>query len=368
VQNKFPEYIVGSRLIRFLMKIGSSSELDPEEKRRRISAVFTLLIIMISFSVFSLYHIYNRQYSIVAWNLLAIFGTFFVLLYMRKRKNAPIAYWIIGVGSILVFSGTTIFGRTEVSIFLWAFLLPAVSFSVMGDKKGLMIVLVSFCVGLFLMTAPEILFHSPSYSFPLVVRFSVIYLMMTFIIYYYESSQRMLIRYIQEERDEFENASKYDMLTGLSNRREIIEKMEIEWERHLRVGKPFTIIMGDLDNFKSLNDTYGHDAGDYVLQTIGSILRNQVRGIDCPARWGGEEFLIILVDTDLESGQRVAERIRRKIENTNFSHKNKKLPVTITFGLSVYQNTDDSIDKSIKRADKALYEGKNQGKNIVVAA
>jgi len=368
VQNKFPEYIEGSGLIRFLMKIGSSCELEPEERRRRISAVCALLIVVIIFPILSLYHVYHHRYSIVAWNVLTIFGTLLVLLYMRTRKNAPIAYWIIGVGIVLIFCGTTIFGRTDVSIFLWAFLLPIVSISVMGDKRGLMIALVSFCVGLLLMTAPEILFNSPPYSRSMVVRFSIIYLILTFVIYYYESSQQMLILHIQQERDRFENASKHDSLTELSNRRDVIEKMEIERERHLRMDKPFAVIMGDLDNFKNLNDTYGHDAGDYVLQTIGRILRNQVRGIDCPARWGGEEFLVILVDTDLESGQRVAERIRRKIENTNFNHKNQRLPVTMTFGLTVYQNTDDSIDEAVKRADKALYEGKNRGKNIVIAA
>jgi diguanylate cyclase (GGDEF)-like protein len=142
--------------------------------------------------------------------------------------------------------------------------------------------------------------------------------------------------------------------------------MEIERERHSRMNKPFTIIMGDIDNFKNLNDTFGHDAGDYVLQTIGIILKNQVRGIDCPSRWGGEEFLIILVDTDIEGGQRVSERIRRKIENTDFKYKETRFPVTMTFGLSVFQSNDENIDASIKRADKALYEGKRQGKNRVI--
>ena len=210
-------------------------------------------------------------------------------------------------------------------------------------------------------------FHSAPYSSYMVVRFSVIYLMLTYIIYYYESSQQLLIRGIQRERDKYENASKHDLLTGLSNRRDIIEKMETERERHLRKGKPFTVIIGDIDNFKNLNDMFGHDAGDYVLKTIGRILKNQVRGIDCPSRWGGEEFLIMLVETDLEGGQRVAERIRRKIENTNFKYKNTKLPVTMTFGLSIYQITDDNIDECVKRADKALYEGKHQGKNKVIA-
>jgi diguanylate cyclase (GGDEF)-like protein len=368
VQNNFPEYVVGSRLIRFLMKIGSSSELDPEERRRRISAVFALLVIMISVSFFSIYHYCNRNYSVAGYDLLTFFISLFLLLYIRKQEKASIAYWIMGCGGILVFSGTTVFGRTDVSILLWAFLLPAMSFSIMGDKKGLVIALTFFCTSILLMTAPQHMFNSAPYSPTIVIRFSIIYLMLTFVIYYYESAQQMLIRYIQQERDNFENASKHDLLTGLSNRRDIMDKMENERERYSRIGKPFVIIMGDIDNFKNLNDTYGHDAGDYVLQTIGSILRNQVRGIDCPSRWGGEEFLIVLVDTDMESGQRVAERIRRKIENTNFNHKNKRLSVTMTFGLSAYQNAEDNIDESIKCADKALYEGKNRGKNTVVTA
>lgn len=368
MQNNFPEYVVGSRLIRFLMKIGSSSELDPEERRRRISAVFALLVVMISVSFFSIYHYCNRNYSVAGYDLLTFFISLFLLLYIRKQGKASIAYWIMCFGGILVFGGTTIFGRTDVSIFLWAFLLPALSFSIMGDKKGLIIALAFFCTAILLMIVPEHILNSAPYSRYVVIRFSIIYLILTFIIYYYESSQQMLIRYIQEERDKFENVSKHDLLTGLSNRRDIIGKMEIERERHSRMGKPFAVIMGDIDNFKNLNDTYGHDAGDYVLQTIGSILVNQVRNIDCPSRWGGEEFLIILVDTDLEGGQRVAERIRKKVENAKFQYKDREFTVTMTFGLSIYQGADENIDECIRRSDNALYEGKNQGKNRVVAA
>jgi len=367
VQNNFPEYIVGSRFIRILMKIGSSFELDQEERRKRISAVSVLLMIMISVSFFSVYHFYNRHYFIVGFDLVAFFVALLVLLYIRRRKKAPIAYWVIGISCVLFFGGTTFLGRTEISLFLWAFLLPVICFSVMGNRKGLVIALVFFCINLFLMTAPELMLNSAPYSPYIIVRFSIIYLMLTFIIYYYESSQQILIRCIQQERDKFENASKHDLLTGLSNRRDIIEKMEKERERHLRRGKPFTVILGDIDNFKNLNDKFGHDAGDYVLKTIGRILKNQVRGIDCPSRWGGEEFLIMLVETDIEGGQRVAERIRRKIENTKFKYRKTELPVTMTFGLGIYQSTDDNIDVCIKRADEALYEGKHQGKNRVVA-
>lgn len=367
MQINLPEHIVGSRFVRFLLRIGSSSELDPEERRKRISAVLALMIFMIGVSVFSVYHYCNNHHSIVVFDVLTFFVALIVLLSMRKQEKAPLAYWIIGLGCLLFFGGTTIFGRTEISLLLWAFLLPPTAFSLLGDKRGLVITLTFFGVALFLMTAPEPVLNSPPYSPDMIIRFSIIYLILTFIIYYYESAQQMLICYLQQERDRFESASRHDLLTGLSNRRDMIAKLETERERQLRTGKPFTIILGDIDNFKNLNDTFGHDAGDYVLQTIGGLLRDQVRGIDCPSRWGGEEFLVMLVDTDQEGGLRVAERIRRKIENTFFDYQNARLPVTMTLGLSVYRDSDENIDQCIKRADNALYEGKNQGKNKVVA-
>ena len=207
---------------------------------------------------------------------------------------------------------------------------------------------------------------SVSYSNQVIIRCSIIYSILTFVMYYFEASQQMLINYIPKEK--FENTSKHDLLTGLSNHRDIIEKMAFERERHLRLGKPFTLILGDIDNFKNLNNTFGHEASDYVLRTIGSILKNLVRGIDCPSRWGGEEFLIMLVETDVEGGQRVAERVRRKIENTNFKYDQSNLPDSMTFCLSIYQITDNNIDECMKTADKGLYEGKNREKNKVVVA
>lgn len=366
MQNNFPEYIQESRLIRFLLKIGSSSELDPIEKRKRISAVSIQLIIIIVVFFFSIYHYHKHHYDILAFDLLAFFVSLSVLLYLRRKEKAPVAYWMIGLCCMLFAGGTTIFGRTDISIFLWAFILPAISFAILGDKKGLFIALVFSFINLFLMTAPETIFHSTPYSSYVVVRFNIIYLMLTFIIYYYESSQQLLIRNIQREKDKFENASKHDFLTGLSNRRDILDKMESERKRQERTDKPFTVMLGDIDNFKSFNDTFGHTGGDYVLQEIGQILKSMVRGIDCPSRWGGEEFLIMLVETDLHDGERVAERIRKKIENTSFKYKDAQLSITMTFGLSGSRMDDENIDACIKRADKALYEGKNRGKNVVV--
>lgn len=225
-----------------------------------------------------------------------------------------------------------------------------------------------FCLSLILMTLPETVLPSPPYSTHIVARYSVIYVVLTLSVYYYETSHQMLIRYIQREKDRFESASKRDPLTGLANRRDISERMENERERQARSGRPFALILGDIDNFKQLNDTHGHDCGDDVLKRVAGLMKNQVRGIDCPSRWGGEEFLILLVESDREGAYTVAGRIREKIQNTDFTFKKEKMAVTMTFGLSVFNGGDDTVEKCIKRADQALYDGKHQGKNRVVVA
>jgi len=368
MKDTFPADMAGSKFVRFLINVGSSSPLDPEERRKRITAVFILLIMISATFVFSFYHLSQGHYHIVTMDGVGFLYALFLLCYVRRQKRAPVVYWLIGTLAVLFCSITAVLGRTEISYYFWVFVLPAISFSLLGDKNGLACCLVFFLLCLFLMTAPEYLMSSKPYSSSIIMRSMIIYLVLTFIMYYYESSQQMLIRYIQEEKERFENASKHDALTGLSNRRDIMEKIEEEQERSVRSDKPFTLIMCDIDHFKRINDDFGHDSGDYVLKMIAHLLKDQVRGIDCSSRWGGEEFLIMLVETDLDGGQNVAERIRKRIEKSVFTYKDTKIPVTMTFGLSMYQGTGDDIEACIKRADNALYEGKNQGRNRVVTA
>lgn len=361
------QFTNGSRFSRILIKIGSSSPLEPYERRKRISAVFVLLTIMSATFLFSIYHFLSGHFIIFLWDCVGFFASLFVLLYLRKNETTEVVDWMLGMGLVTFCSITTILGRTEISIFLWAFMLPIACFSVMGKKKGMAVTIIYFFLNLLLMTAPEHIMRSKPYVSFVVIRFSIVYIILAFIIYYYESSQQMLINYIQYEKEEFAKASKQDPLTGLYNRREMWSRMEIEKERQLRMSKPFTVIIGDIDNFKNVNDTFGHDTGDYVLITLAKIMKDMVRGIDFTARWGGEEFLIMLVETNLDDGQNVAERIRRKIESTKFEYKDLTIPITMTFGLSVYKGASDNIEDCIKRADQALYRGKYQGKNKVVA-
>ena len=164
-----------------------------------------------------------------------------------------------------------------------------------------------------------------------------------------------------------EELAKTDALTGLSNRRDMYQKIKHETDRFERNEKPFTILMGDIDNFKKINDTYGHDAGDQVLTFIASLMTSTLRKQDIASRWGGEEFLILLPETNLEGGRKIAEKLRTKIKNKPIKYKKHILNVTITLGVSVYNQIRD-VNESIKEADKAMYLGKIRNKNCVVTS
>ncbi|MGC8813451.1 GGDEF domain-containing protein [Dictyoglomus sp.] len=159
-----------------------------------------------------------------------------------------------------------------------------------------------------------------------------------------------------------EELSIKDDLTGLYNRRKMdqeLEKCLYIWERYNR---PFSIIIIDIDDFKKINDTYGHLIGDMVLEKISKIIRENIRKSDIASRWGGEEFLILLPETNLQNATLVAEAFRRKIEEANFGIDEK---ITVSVGVANIEN-NESIDSLIQRADKNLYKAKEYGKNKVV--
>jgi diguanylate cyclase (GGDEF)-like protein len=156
-------------------------------------------------------------------------------------------------------------------------------------------------------------------------------------------------------------------LTQLSNRRDFLEKFQHEIIRFERSGKPFSVVLGDIDDFKSVNDRYGHDCGDFVLVTMAKIFKSMLRKQDSVGRWGGEEFILLLPEAPLRGGETVAEGIRKRIAGETFSHREHQVSITITFGVCEYNGVMD-IDACVKRADEALYSGKHKGKNCVVLA
>jgi diguanylate cyclase (GGDEF)-like protein len=161
-----------------------------------------------------------------------------------------------------------------------------------------------------------------------------------------------------------ESLAMTDPLTRLANRRRMRELLDVERARHGRTQRPFAVVLGDIDDFKRINDKHGHDCGDRVLVETAAALRPVLRTQDGIARWGGEEFLFLLPDTDALGAKVVAERLRAAVENVSVASDGQTVKATMTLGVAVYRG-DVSVDDCLRRADEALYAGKTAGKNQV---
>lgn len=167
---------------------------------------------------------------------------------------------------------------------------------------------------------------------------------------------------LELKNTELESLSTTDSLTKLFNRRVFEREIETQLALHKRSHQCFSMILFDIDHFKKINDQHGHDAGDSVLIQFAETLTQHLRQIDILTRIGGEEFVLILPNTEIEQAREVAERHRQTIENSNFVSGK----VTASFGVTAVQ-TEDNAMTLYKRADTALYEAKQQGRNCVVA-
>ena len=155
-----------------------------------------------------------------------------------------------------------------------------------------------------------------------------------------------------------------DELTGLANRRRFLAQLDTEVARSRRSGSPLALVLSDLDDFKQVNDRYGHEAGDRTLRAFAEILRAAVRDIDLPVRLGGEEFAILLPDTNLDGGANLAERIRATLAGTKIESGSDPIRVTASFGVSCFPSAA-AADELLVDADRRLYDAKRRGKNRV---
>ena len=164
-----------------------------------------------------------------------------------------------------------------------------------------------------------------------------------------------------------EEQARSDALTSLANRRAATERIELERRRTERTHRPLSLVMLDVDDFKKVNDERGHACGDAVLKGLAELLRSTLRQLDLAARWGGEEFLLVLPETSQEGALQIAEKIRRGVEEIRIHDGGKQVSFTVTIGVGTFDDLLD-VDACLRRVDAALYEGKRSGKNRVVAA
>jgi diguanylate cyclase (GGDEF)-like protein/PAS domain S-box-containing protein len=171
---------------------------------------------------------------------------------------------------------------------------------------------------------------------------------------------------IRQLNTQLERLAMTDELTGLTNRRSFFIQGEKEVKRAQRYQTPLSMLMLDLDGFKAINDTYGHDAGDLMLQCIANTIRENIREIDVVARLGGEEFSVMLPNTQAVDATKLAERLRLAVEGLHCPFQDQNMSVTMSIGVATFGNEISNLDTLLRNADTAMYQAKNQGRNRVV--
>jgi diguanylate cyclase (GGDEF)-like protein len=170
---------------------------------------------------------------------------------------------------------------------------------------------------------------------------------------------------LAEEAEALERLACSDGLTGLNNRRHFLVLANNEWARFQRYKRPLALLMTDIDKFKSVNDTYGHDVGDEVIKAVAGVLQAGKRTTDIVGRLGGEEFALVLPEATLDSAVQAAERFRQLVGNCVISAGDKRVPITISLGVASADERTSGIEEMLKQSDLALYEAKQTGRNRV---
>jgi len=250
-----------------------------------------------------------------------------------------------------------VFGGIDNTGFLMAFLLPPILVFLRGSRTGgiLLLIMTALAIGIFFFIDPQLVL--PEYTVPMKVVFIACFVALSMFSFLHELSR-------EQAEKKLEAAASHDPLTGLLNRREMGRILNSESLRSQRYKRTFSLMLCDIDNFKKINDNYGHKFGDTVLKMISDAFRNGTRTQEFIARWGGEEFLVLLPETPIDGTMIVAERLRASVEKEKIVFGKEEIGVTVSIGVGEY-NPSLSIEDNLDSIDKKLYEAKKAGKNCV---
>ena len=356
---------------RFLTFLNMAPKEGPEMKDlavfiRSLSLIFLFYFILTSVALFA------TTYYIIAI-IECICSSFFLLSFLytyRNRTNFAMNFF----GSIIVAIPTLLTLVTGWKTnFQWCLIVEilVLYFTLEIDpqtKKKLFRVISIDFVALALLTQlfPNNLDFTKFWAIYFHIMSAIFYaLVIQVIAFFYSNKFNAAEQNLRDTNERLREMAATDTLTGLPNRRNMTNKLNMLTYNYERTNAPFTVAIADIDFFKKINDTYGHEAGDYILTSISAIFKDTMRGKGSVARWGGEEFLFVFENASGAQAKTVLEGMRMQIEKTVFHHKDDQIHITLTIGVEDYSEII-GIEASISKADQKLYQGKSSGRNQVV--
>ncbi|GGZ60913.1 diguanylate cyclase [Paraglaciecola chathamensis] len=363
-----------SRFIRNYLNTGTKASNSPAVRQQiQVTNLFGFIGYFITFilgvaALFRSQWVHNGDFYLGVTLLIAsvlFFTSRIILKYFQSKNGYKFSANLVTSALMLLMLYLIVMGGVKNTGPLWIYIVPPVVLFFGGLKRGLIQLGIFALVVILILEFPNngLLFAEYSNEFRSRLIYSFITVSMLFV--FYEYSRQRSFKTQQELSKKFEQQARIDSLSGLQNRRGMLEKLEYEHQRTLRHSKNMTLMMCDIDHFKQVNDKYGHDVGDIVIKQVGQMFANGLRKQDTVARWGGEEFLFMLPETSQQQAFLLAEKLRKKIESYEQKVDSTHLSVTVSIG--IYQmHPQDKLDHAISRADTNLYRAKTHGRNCTV--
>ena len=309
-------------------------------------------------ATFGFFFFYNllvlHYYTIALIDTICFATSVGSILFLKKTHNIDLSRVFVTAYFFVFFVVFTYINKNESFGLIWNIFFCMIAINLNGHKKGLFYTFVLYGY-IFLMAHEGIgVWQNGLWDKVAFFRYAFSMVLLTFVVYVMELALYRSYTKLQKLAEE-------DELTQTYNRHKLREILQAEIERAERHNTPLCVVLFDVDNFKSINDTHGHNTGDAMLQLLAKIVKNSIRVNDTFGRWGGEEFLLVLPHMSIEQAQKACEKVRLLIAQSVFENVSA---LTCSFGLCAYEK-GMSLDALVNRCDKAMYQAKLLGKNCV---
>jgi diguanylate cyclase (GGDEF)-like protein len=340
------------------------TELDSTDSIPRGFLSFSLVSQEIISVLFAFYSYYQGDMDLATFYLamaaLLLVGLGIHSIFDRPR-TARLLLAAVMIGSYFYLLS----GASDGSALLWCLTIIPVLVGCFGYRSSIFILGAVLAGSAWLFYGPSILILMPAYNDVTLVRFlSSFAVLSLFAIAMDNSHSRSLNRYKDLSR-RVDQIAHQDQLTKLPNRHDMEQRLEKKYQQYRLVNQPFSILLADLDNFKFINDRYGHDVGDEVLHAIGALLSEPLRGEDVVARWGGNEFMVLLPTANSEAAVNIAERLRSQAGKLAMEAQGDQLRISLSVGVASIDKCT-GIDDLISTAENGLYQAKHMGRDMVI--
>ncbi len=352
-------FLIKNRIIKYFHC--GASKYDSTEEMRKLYLINTFNLIAFFFvSLFGINALYKSFYMLA---FVLFFISFILILnyfFLKFSQKKEIASFVISTLFFILFAYLVYSGGVNNTGPLWVYPLPMIVMFLLGFRLGIFYMLLFFIVIMFILFGLDITMYPDAFKLRIVLSL----LLVTFLASVYEYLREKTFKKMNILSKELEDSSNKDHLTQVYNRRGIHKELENACTHYHTDNQNFSLIICDIDYFKKINDNYGHIAGDEVLKKVASEIKSIIRKDDILARWGGEEFLVLLPNASMEAAYEVGEKIRKSIENTSFKYDKHTIAMTVSIGVAEKDN-ELPISDIISQADAHMYAAKKEGRNTV---